>query len=147
MKKRFSVFLTGSTTATAGRTHVIDLDFDIQTLIPVELQDKLFLLHSSFNSDGMGTVELTGIRVSLDLPKGFNKSYPAQNYVALGIADPVATSAMNFKFRYEETACFVRMVECPRTRPLRLELTSVAAKNIPENTTFSLNLTFEQISH
>lgn len=143
--KRYSVFLEG-TLVGGDRTEIITFDFDLRTLIPESCRGKHFMVYSSFDTDNFGTDTRAGLRISLNFPQAYNKSFPSLGFVVLGIAEPVFdnTTQTDMKYMFNENSCFVKMIEYPDVYPLQVQVYSIENINLPVESV-RLNLTFEEL--
>lgn len=152
MRNRYSVLLRGSV-AGGATSELIELLFDLATVIPVSLYKKQFSVYSAFASSNQGNGLKSGILVSINFPQGYNKNYSGvagdlpSPYVALGIANPyqntLAGGATTLSYEYGETSCLVRTVEYPSNYPIIVSLKTIDNSNLSAGQ-FYLNLTFEE---
>lgn len=148
MKKRYTLYL--SSAITGGATNeLLTFNYDLRTLIPVDLREKHFLLSSEFHTNDYGNTPHSGIAVSINLPQSYNKSFPSQPYVLIGIGTPLTSSANNgvdttFSYAYVESCANVKMINYPEVFPIKIFLESVNAQNLPANEEINLTLVFEE---
>lgn len=145
MRKRYSIFLEG-TLAGGARSETLTFAFDLRTLIPESCRGKHLMVYSSFDTDDCGTTTRAGLRISVNLPQTYNKSFPAIPSVVLGIAEPVFddTNQTNMKYMYNENSCFIKMIEYPDVFPIQVQVYSIENQNLPAESV-RLNLTFEEL--
>lgn len=148
MRKRYSITLTGTFTASAVNTNSIA--FDLRTLIPESCRGKHLMLYSSFDTTNLLATEHAGITVEINLPQSFNKQFPinSQN-VLIGIGDPLFcdTNQNEMKYMYNENNCFIKMFEYPEVFPLKITLSSRMGLAFEAGAGWILNLTFEEIGN
>lgn len=156
MKKRYSVFLRSITPSNpAAQSYAININFDIRTLIPSSERGKKFHIYSAFHTGSFNENpnDISAIEVGINLPQGFNKTFPSQQFMPIGVATAITFKALGdeeeeedaqFMFMYPESACLVKMVDFPNIHPLQIQLRSTDIHNIPNNLNFCLNLTFEE---
>lgn len=144
--KRYSVFLE-ATLVGGDRREILTFNFDLRTLIPESCRGKHLMVYSSFDTDNFGTDTRAGLRISVNLPQAYNKSFPSLGFVVLGIADPVFnnTTQTDMKYMYNENSCFVKMIEYPDVYPIEVEVYSTGDQNLPNNENVRLNLTFQEL--
>lgn len=153
--RRYSVFLTGQLSLTANNS--IKFNFDLRTLIPIQLETKKFLLYSSFDTNLLGTTGHGGLRVSVNFSQGFNKNFQNGNItgnltppngICLGVAYPIAMvqgANTQFKYEYQQNECNVVMIDYPDAYPLEVQVSSNSNQAVANVGPFRLNLTFEEL--
>ena len=149
MRKRYSVFLSGVTTEDA-QEQTITFNFDLRTLIPASERQKKFFLYSAFNTGVIGDANsIPAIEVGINLPQGFNKTFPVRQYLPIGVAIPTLTLTDNvptqfYVCTYNEGSCLVKMIEYPEIYQIDVNIQNTNGDDIPDNCQIRLNLTFEE---
>lgn len=150
MKNRYSITIE-SQLAGGNPSEEKIIDFDMRSLIPVNLRGKNFYLYCEFVSGDFGNDLHSALIVSLELPKNYNKSIPASQYLQLGFALPFINENNNgsdasFSYAFDSSSYIPKMVEYPEVSQIKIFIESLQGANLP-NQDFYLTLFFEECDY
>lgn len=128
-------------------SELLTFAYDLRRLVPVSSRGKHFFLKSEVHSSDFGNISHAGLAVSIDLPHSYNKSFPQQQYLMIGVAEPRVCDYMNAAlcYSYSESSCKRRMIEYPEIDTIRILVESVNANNLQVNGELNITLIFEEM--